>query len=173
VAASFYRAVMNITPDPVKPGQESVWSYPRPAVCEPCIHSLVIMHDGVTVASTRLGMRTLETSHPPSYYFPREDIAMDLLRPSSRRSVCEWKGQASYFHVTIGGTTFQDVGWCYTAPTDAFARLKDHIAFYAGPFDLCSVAGERVTPQSGGFYGGWVTSHVAGPFKGAPGTKFW
>jgi uncharacterized protein (DUF427 family) len=164
---------MNITPDPVQPGQESVWSYPRPAVCEPCAHPLRIVHRGVTVADTRRGVRTLETSHPPSYYFPREDIAMALLSPSSRRSVCEWKGEASYFHVTVGGETFRDIAWSYRAPTAAFAPLKDHVAFYAAPFDLCSVAGERVTPQPGSFYGGWITSHVAGPFKGAPGTMFW
>lgn len=157
----------------ILPGQESVWDYPRPAVAEACHCHLVISHGGVTLAETRNGVRTLETSHPPSYYFPRDDIAMDRLEMSSRRSLCEWKGQASYFHVRIGGTVFQDVGWSYSSPTPAFTVLKDHIAFYAAPFDNCWVDGDKVIPQPGNFYGGWITPRVIGPFKGAPGSMLW
>ena len=98
---------------------------------------------------------------------------MSLLRPSARRSVCEWKGQAAYFDVVVGEETFADAAWSYPNPSVAFERLRDHIAFYAGPFEGCFVDGERVRPQSGGFYGGWITSHVAGPFKGGPGTMGW
>jgi uncharacterized protein (DUF427 family) len=162
-----------MTPDPVKPGQESVWAYPRPAVAQACGCHLRIMHRGIIVAETRHGVRTLETSHPPSYYFPRDSIAVELLRTSTRTSVCEWKGRASYVHVAVGGETLHDVGWSYPAPTPAFALLADHVAFYAGPFEACHVDGELVVPQQGGFYGGWITSRVAGPFKGAPGSMFW
>jgi uncharacterized protein (DUF427 family) len=162
-----------IKPDPVKPGQESVWAYPRPAIAETYDGHIKIVHHGIVLAESRRAVRTLETSHPPSYYLPREDIAMQWLQPASRHSMCEWKGQATYFHVDLGGGALKDVGWSYASPTEAFMLLKDHIAFYAAPFDACFVAGEKVTPQAGPFYGGWITSRVAGPFKGAPGTMFW
>jgi uncharacterized protein (DUF427 family) len=164
---------MQVTPDPLGPGQESVWSYPRPAVAEPSRRHLEIVHRGVTVAATRRGIRTLETSHPPSYYFPPDDVTMSLLRPSGRRTFCEWKGDAVYFDVVLGGEILRDVAWSYPQPSRGFASLRRHIAFYAGPFDGCFVDGERVTPQPGDFYGGWVTSHIAGPFKGVPGSRFW
>jgi uncharacterized protein (DUF427 family) len=160
-------------PDCLKPGQESVWAYPRPAVAEKYDSHIKIVHRGTIIAETRRAVRTLETSHPPSYYFPRGDVAMQYLLPSPRRSICEWKGQASYFHVKIDGDDIRDVGWSYALPTQAFLILKDHIAFYAAPFDCCFVGGEKVTPQSGSFYGGWITSHVAGPFKGASDSMFW
>ena len=162
-----------ITPDPVAPGQESVWSYPRPAIAQPCDLHIAIVHRGITVADTRQSIRTLETSHPPSYYIPRADVDMALLRPTARRSLCEWKGQAVYFDVTVGDAILRDVAWSYPQPTGGFAALAGHIAFYAWPFDGCFVDGERATPQPGDFYGGWVTSRVAGPFKGVPGSRFW
>ena len=154
-------------------GQESVWSYPRPAVAEPVSHHIHIAHRGVTLADSRSCIRTLETSHPPSYYVPPADVALTLLRPSGRRSFCEWKGHASYFDVVIGNEILRDVAWTYPDPTGAFAGLRDHIAFYAEPFDSCTVDDKQVIPQPGGFYGGWITSHVVGPFKGVPGSAFW
>ncbi len=159
--------------DPAGPGQESVWSYPRPAVAEPCASRIVIEHRGSTVADTRSAVRTLETSHPPSYYIPPADIAPGVLRRASGTSICEWKGSAIYWDVVVGDLVLPRVGWSYPDPTPAFALLRDHVAFYAGPFDLCTVDGERVTPQPGGFYGGWITSRVVGPFKGGPGTMGW
>jgi uncharacterized protein (DUF427 family) len=162
-----------ITPDPSKPGQESVWAYPRPAVAQACSQHLKIVHRGIVLAETRCGVRTLETSHPPSYYFPRRDIAMEFLLKSARSSICEWKGQAVYFDVTISGATLHDVGWSYLSPTPSFQLLQDYIAFYATPFEACFVDGEKVTPQPGNFYGGWITSSVTGPFKGAPGSMLW
>jgi uncharacterized protein (DUF427 family) len=115
----------------------------------------------------------LETSHPPSYYFPPEDIAPFVLRPSRRRSFCEWKGEAIYFDVLVHGETLRDVAWSYPDPNPAFISLRDHVAFYAGPFDSCFVDDERVTPQPGHFYGGWISPDVVGPFKGVPGSNFW
>jgi uncharacterized protein (DUF427 family) len=162
-----------IKPDPTVPGQESVWAYPRPAVAELFVGHLRIVHRGTILAETRHAVRTLETSHPPSYYFPREDVDMARLQPSHHRSTCEWKGQATYFDVSTGGDVFRNVGWSYASPTRAFLPLKGHIAFYAAPFDDCFVDGEKVTPQPGSFYGGWITSRVAGPFKGAPDSMFW
>ena len=160
-------------PDPTAPGQESVWSFPRPAIAEPCGSRIRIEHHGVIVADTRASIRTLETSHPPSYYIPRADIAPGLLHPAAGSSFCEWKGVAAYWDVVIGAVVLPRVGWSYVRPSPAFGALRDHVAFYAGPFDRCSVDGEPVTPQPGGFYGGWITSAVAGPFKGMPGSMGW
>lgn len=164
---------MSVTPDPITEGQESVWDYPRPAIAEPTPRHLRIVHRGITIAETSAGIRTLETSHPPSYYFPPADVNFTVLRRSQSRSVCEWKGLALYYDFAAGGETLHDIAWSYPDPTGAFAMLRDHVAFYASPFDACYVDGERVTPQPGNFYGGWITSHVAGPFKGIPGSRFW
>ncbi|WP_448659066.1 DUF427 domain-containing protein [Sphingomonas sp. CJ99] len=160
-------------PDPPLPGQESVWDYPRPAVLRPNTRHILICHRGHRVADTRGGFQVLETSHPPSYYLPPDAFAPGLLTPNPRRSLCEWKGQARYWDVVVGSERMEGVGWSYPSPTPAFAAMKDHIALYPSPFDEVLVDGEQVTPQPGGFYGGWITRHVAGPFKGPPGTQFW
>ena len=162
-----------VAPDPAAPGQESVWSYPRPAIAEPAARRLRVLHRGIVLADTVRGVRTLETSHPPTYYFPREDVAKTVLQPNSQRSMCEWKGQAIYYDVLAGGELLRAAAWSYPRPTVAFESLRDHIAFYAAPFEACLVDDERVIPQPGGFYGGWITSHEAGPFKGVPGSRFW
>lgn len=162
-----------VIPDPVGPGQESVWAYPRPAIAEPSGHSLRIEHRGRTIAKTRSSIRTLETSHPPSYYIPPADILAAALRPSDRRSFCEWKGEAVYHDLILDGEVLRDVAWSYPAPSPPFAALRDHLAFYAAPFDGCFVDGARVVPQPGGFYGGWITPDLAGPFKGVPGSRLW
>ena len=164
---------MTVVPDPVGAGQESVWAYPRPAVAEPSRRRLRIRHGGMLLADTQRGIRTLETSHPPTYYFPPDDIVPSLLRPAPRRSFCEWKGEAMYFDVVLPGETLREVAWSYPDPSPAFRALRDFVAFYAWPFDSCLVDDERVTPQPGNFYGGWITPDIAGPFKGGPGTRFW
>lgn len=164
---------MRPRPDPTAPGQESVWRYPRPAVAQACPARVVIEHRGVVVADTRASVRTLETSHPPSYYIPPADIRPGVLRPAGGGSFCEWKGQAVYWDVIVDGVVLPRVAWSYPAPTPPFGALRDHIAFYAAPFERCSVDGGTVTPQQGGFYGGWITSAVAGPFKGGPGSQGW
>ncbi|WP_375242792.1 DUF427 domain-containing protein [Sphingomonas parapaucimobilis] len=160
-------------PDPVGPGQESVWTYPRPAIAEPSPRHVRIAHRGIVIADTRAAVRTLETSHPPSWYLPPADIDQGVLRRADRRSFCEWKGEAIYWHVTLGETVLRDVAWSYPNPMPGFAILRDHLAFYAGPFDHCTVDGEQVRPQPGGFYGGWITADLAGPFKGVPGSMGW
>jgi uncharacterized protein (DUF427 family) len=142
-------------------------------VAQPTARHIRIAHRGVVVADSRRCIRTLETSHPPSYYIPPEDVTMALLRKSSRRSLCEWKGAAGYFDVAVLGEVFRDAAWTYPEPTKPFASLRDHIAFYAAPFDTVLVDGEQVTPQPGGFYGGWITAREAGPFKGVPGSTLW
>ena len=164
---------MRPRPDPTAPGQESVWAYPRPAIAQPSGAHILIAHAGIVVAETRASIRTLETSHPPSYYIPPADIAPGVLRRADGGSFCEWKGTAIYWDAVIGDIVLPHVGWSYPSPSPAFALLRDHIAFYARPFDRCSVDGEAVTPQPGDFYGGWITRGLAGPFKGVPGSRGW
>lgn len=159
--------------EPVGPGQESVWDYPRPAIAQATGRRIRIEHRGAVIADTRAAVRTIETSHPPTYYLPRVDILMDALRPSARRSLCEWKGQATYFDLLLDGETIRDIAWSYPRPTPAFASISGHLAFYAEKLDGCFVDGERITPQPGGFYGGWITADLAGPFKGVPGSRSW
>ena len=164
---------MHPRPDPPAPGQESVWDYPRPPIAEATRHYLRIVHRGHVVAETTEAVRTLETSHPPTWYFPRDTVDAALLRPGQGSSLCEWKGAAVYHDIVIGDERLIGVGWSYPRPSPAFAMLRDHVAFYAAPFDACYVDDERVVPQPGGFYGGWITSAVAGPYKGVPGSRFW
>ena len=167
------RAAHHPEPDPVRPGQESVWDYPRPPRAEPTSRHIVIVHKGTVLVDTRAAWRTLETSHPPTYYIPQEHIAMAHLMAGAGQSFCEWKGQARYWDVVVGDTRLVGAGWSYPSPSPAFAGIRDHIAFYAAPFDRVEIDGEQVTPQPGGFYGGWITSAEAGPFKGIPGSRFW
>ena len=150
-----------------------MWDYPRPAIAQPSKRRIRIEHGGAVIADTRAAVRTVETSHPPTYYLPRVDLLMTALRPSARRSLCEWKGQATYFDLVMNGETIRDVAWSYPRPTPAFASIAGHLAFYAEKLDGCFVDGERIAPQPGGFYGGWITADLAGPFKGVPGSRFW
>jgi uncharacterized protein (DUF427 family) len=153
---------------------ESVWDYPRPPRLEPVPQRIRVRHCGVPVADTVAALRILETSHPPVYYIPQEDVAAELLRPSaSRQSFCEFKGLASYWDLVIEGDTVRDAAWSYARPVAAYALLAGHLAFYASKVDECWVGDERVVPQAGDFYGGWITANLRGPFKGAPGTKGW
>lgn len=161
------------TPDIAREGQESVWSYPRPAVAQPTDAHLVVILAGRTIAETRRAVRTIETSHPPTYYFPPQDIVADALRGAGGGSFCEWKGSASYFDVVTDDTVRRKAAWSYRDPSPSFAILRDYVAFYAGMVDACYVDGERVVPQPGGFYGGWITAKVAGPFKGIAGSHGW
>ncbi len=160
-------------PEPAGPGQESVWDYPRPPRVEPVAERVRVVVGGLVVADTTRAMRVLETSHPPSYYVPAEDVLEGHLRPSPSSSVCEYKGRASYVTLVLPGRTVPDVAWVYREPRPGFEALRDRYAFYASRVDEAWVGAERVQAQAGDFYGGWVTSRVVGPFKGGPGTRGW
>ncbi len=155
------------------PGQESVWDYPRPPRLEPSVKHFRIVFNGVTIAETRRAIRVLETSNPPVYYVPPEDIRMEYLSPTTHATFCEWKGRAAYYTVTVGEKQAEGAAWYYPDPTPHFAPIRNYVAFYAGKMDACFVDGERVLPQTGDFYGGWITHDIVGPFKGAPGTRGW
>jgi uncharacterized protein (DUF427 family) len=154
---------------------ESVWDYPRPPRLEAVTKRLRVVLGGAVVADTTRGHRVLETSHPPVYYFPAEDVSEGVLAPSGgRRSHCEWKGVADYLDVLGGrGVRLERAAWTYRDPVHHFEAIRDAVAFYPAEMDECSVDGEIVSPQPGGFYGGWITKDVAGPFKGGPGTSGW
>ena len=143
-----------------------------PPVVVPTNDLVEVAYGDVVIASTTAAQRILETSQPPAFYIPRKDIDLTLLVPGLGQSFCEWKGRASYFDLVVGENRIHQVGWTYDAPTPPFAAITSHLAFYAQKLD-CSVDGEAVVPNEGSFYGGWVTSAVVGPFKGAPGTNWW
>ncbi|MGJ5093436.1 DUF427 domain-containing protein [Bradyrhizobium oligotrophicum] len=155
------------------PGQESVWDYPRPPRLERCTARLRVAFAGVTIADTQDGYRVLETSHPPVYYIPSQDVAMQLLRRAPGGSFCEFKGVAGYWTLEVGGRVSEQAAWSYEQPTAPFAPIAGHLAFYASRVEACFVGDERVAAQEGDFYGGWITSRVVGPFKGGPGTRHW
>jgi uncharacterized protein (DUF427 family) len=160
-------------PDPVGPGQESVWDYPRPPRLERTTALLQVELGGAVIAETREGWRVLETSHPPTYYLPRAAFGEGVLRPAPGTSWCEWKGQATYFDLVSATTLAPRSAWTYEDPTAGFEPIAGAVAVMAAQVDRCLVDGEVVTPQPGGFYGGWVTSAIAGPIKGIPGSMGW
>jgi uncharacterized protein (DUF427 family) len=155
------------------PAQESVWDYPRPPRVEVTKRHIRVVFGGLVIAETRRAKRVLETSHPPVYYVPPEDVRVDCLELSPRRSFCEWKGQAVYYGIVSPGKAASDAAWTYLDPLPGFESIRGHVAFYPSRMDACYVDGERVQSQAGDFYGGWITSELIGPFKGGPGTAGW
>ncbi len=152
---------------------ESVWDYPRPPRVEPSHEHVEVELGGVVVAATDRSWRVLETSHPPTYYLPRSAFADGALRPTVGHTWCEWKGQANYFDLAVGDRVAERAAWTYEHPTAGFEEIAGAVAVMPGLVDRCTVDGEVVEPQPGGFYGGWITGRVTGPFKGAPGTRGW
>ncbi|MEU4690592.1 DUF427 domain-containing protein [Actinoplanes sp. NPDC023714] len=152
---------------------ESVWDYPRPPRVERVTKRVTIVHAGRTIVDSERCLRVLETSHPPVYYVPRDDIADGVLEPGEGRSLCEFKGVAGYWDLVAGGTRVPRAGWSYERPVAAYAEISGFVAFYPSRVDECRVGGERVRAQEGDFYGGWITADIEGPFKGGPGTTGW
>lgn len=145
-----------------------MWDFPRPPSVRPTPRRIRVVHHGVTLADTTSALMVCETSQAPAYYLPPADVRVDLLTRSAQRSWCEWKGQASYW--ALDGA---EVAWSYERPTPGFEAIAGSLAFYPQRVEECWVDDERVAPNGGDFYGGWITSHVTGPFKGAPGTRGW
>lgn len=156
-----------------QPGQESVWDYPRPPRVEPSTERVEVVLGGVVVARADRSWRVLETSHPPTYYLPRDAFEPGVLSEADGSTWCEWKGQASYYDLVAGGVVAASAAWAYLAPSPGFEAIAGAVAVMPGQVDRCTVDGEVVDPQPGGFYGGWITSRVVGPFKGTPGTRGW
>jgi len=149
--------------------KENVWDYPRPPRLEPVPVEVRVEFGGKVIARSEKAWRVVETSHPPTYYIPRRDIAEETLEPVAGSSLCEWKGSANYWNVVAGGQRAERAAWSYEQPLRDFAQIRGYVAFYAASMQGCYVDGEEVVPQPGGFYGGWVTANLVGPFKGEPG----
>jgi uncharacterized protein (DUF427 family) len=162
-------------PQPIPPqaGQESVWNYPRPPRLELSPKHLQIIFNDVIIADTKSSYRVLETSHPPVYYLPPQDIKMEYLQATAEKSFCEWKGLAGYYTITVGDKQAINAAWYYPEPTPEFRPMKDYVAFYVAKMAACYADGELVQPQPGNFYGGWITSDIVGPFKGVPNSWGW
>jgi uncharacterized protein (DUF427 family) len=154
------------------PGQTSVWDFPRPPRLAPDTREVVVHWGDVEVARTRNAVRVLETGHPPSFYLPWVDVTRHLLEPAPGDSFCEWKGPAQYWTLVRGDRRLPAVAWSYPQPLAGAEALAACVAFYPSALD-CRVDGAVVTPQPGGFYGGWITPELAGPFKGAAGSAGW
>ncbi len=155
------------------PGQESVWDYPRPPRVEESTRHIQVVFNGQEIANTHRARRVLETSHPPVYYIPLEDIQEGVLEETEGRSWCEWKGRASYYDLVVGDSRVSRAAWYYPDPTPEFDSIRNYVAFYPSKMQACYVNGEQVRAQPGDFYGGWITSEIVGPFKGGPGTTGW
>ncbi|HUF36533.1 MAG TPA: DUF427 domain-containing protein [Gemmatimonadales bacterium] len=152
------------------PGQESVWDYPRPPRVEAVPQRVRVLLDGEVVADSNGARRVIETGGPPVYYIPPGDVRLERLDRSRRTTTCEWKGPATYYSYRGPGRAVENLAWSYDQPKPGFEAIRGHVAFYAGLVDEAWVGDERAIPQPGGFYGGWITSWVVGPFKGGPGT---
>lgn len=153
--------------------KESVWDYPRPPRMEPVTKRLKVVFNGEVVAETNRAFRILETSHPPTYYFPPEDVKMAYLTPTRHSTFCEFKGMAAYWTLKAGERVSENAAWSYPSPSVKYKELKNYISFYASRVDACYVDEEKVAAQAGDFYGGWITSDIEGPFKGGSGTWGW
>jgi len=164
---------MRPIPEVPKQGQESVWDYPRPPRLELTNKHIRILFNDQIIVDTNRAMRMLETSHPPTYYLPMDDVNQAFLSPSGNTSFCEFKGAAQYYDVVVGSKKATQAAWYYPNPSRRYPDIQGRIAFYAGLMDACYVNDEKVTPQQGGFYGGWITADLAGPFKGGPGSWGW
>ncbi len=148
------------------PGQESVWDYPRPPRLEASTKHIQVIFNGEVIADTHRAKRILETSHPPVYYIPLEDLKMEYFSPTTRSTFCEWKGAASYYTITVGDRSVPNGAWYYPNPSPDYVAIKDYVALYPGKMEACLVDGEKVVAQPGDFYGGWITHDIVGPFKG-------
>ena len=160
-------------PLPTGPGQESVWDYPRPPRLERCARHVQVFFGDRCIADSRRAVRVLETSHPPVYYFPWDDVEAGVLQVLRASSFCEFKGRARYFDVEAGNRRAERAAWSYPAPTPAAESIRYHVAFYPRLMDRCLVDGEQAMPQPGAFYAGWITSNIVGPFKGVAGSQGW
>lgn len=163
--------------EPVGPGQESVWDFPRPPAVQPVSERLRVEFAGQTIADTVHGLRVVETAGAPVYYFPPDDVSTAYLLPNDRVTVCEWKGAATYFDLKVGDRLSENAGYTYPDPFDdlgmGYGAIAGRIVFYAQRVDAAYIGNTKATPQPGGYYSGWVTAQLVGPIKGEPGSESW
>jgi hypothetical protein len=104
---------------------------------------------------------------------PRQAFAEGVLRQTSGSSWCERKGQATYYDLLTDTRGAPRAAWSYLNPSPGFEPIAGAVAVMATLVDRCTVKGEGIVPQPGGFYGGWITSWIVGPFKGTRGSMGW
>ena len=155
-----------------RPGQESVWDYPRPPKLLSDSRRVVVRHGDLLIADSRETYRVLETAGPPTFYIPPRDAHVELLQPFSGTSICEWKGAARYWIMAAATAGREAIGWSYPKAQAPYGAIDNYFSFYPGRVE-CFVDGELVRPQPGYFYGGWITDEIIGPWKGEPGTEGW
>ena len=153
--------------------KENVWNYPRPAIYEYHKGTIEVNHNNQILAKTKKGIRILETSHPPTYYFPLSDVVTSKLKKNKTKTFCEWKGIAEYYNYDYGNELIENVAWYYPNPNPDFLAIRRYVSFYSSKFNKCLVNNCLVLNQPGDFYGGWITSDLIGPFKGTKGTEEW
>ena len=153
-------------------GQESVWDYPRPPAVVPTNKTVEVLYHGRVLAMSKRALRVLETAGSPTFYLPVTEVDFDCLSIAPDTSWCEWKGTAKYWHLELEDAPSIAVAWCYPDPNPDYRMLKGLMSFYPGRVE-CILDGERVQPQAGGFYGGWITEDIVGPIKDEPGTEAW
>ncbi|GAB3492953.1 DUF427 domain-containing protein [Flexivirga lutea] len=152
---------------------ESVWDYPRPPAVRTTRCRVEVLLGGVMIARADEVVEVLETSHPPTVYLHRSAFADGCVIEADGTSWCEFKGRARYVDLVGGARRARRAGWYYPDPTPGYEALSERIAVYPAPMDRCRLDDEVVEAQAGDFYGGWITSRITGPFKGARGTHGW
>jgi uncharacterized protein (DUF427 family) len=152
--------------------QESVWDYPRPPRLENDQRVVTVKTEHNLIAQSREAIRVLETASPPTFYLPPSHVNTEILVPSEHTTHCEWKGTASYWDLHTDDLVVKNAAWSYEDPKSAFAAIAGYYSFYPSKV-ICMVADEHVKPQPGNFYGGWMTSEIVGPVKGATDTGTW
>jgi adenylate cyclase len=116
-------------------------------IIEPGGKRVRVEFNGTAVAESNRVLIMRETGYPPITYVPREDVRMDLLRPSEHRTHCPFKGDASYWTIEIGDRRAENAAWSYQDPYEEAAIVKDHIAFYWDRIDAWFEDNEQVLEQ--------------------------
>lgn len=163
--------------EPVAAGEESVWDYPRPPQVRGALGPVRVEHAGQVIAKSDRALRVVETAGAPVYFVPRDDVADGVLRETDYVTVCEWKGAAVHYDLVLPGVRVEHAAFAYPEPLDDLdanmARIAGWVAFYPARVDACFVGSEKVVPQPGGYYAGWVMRAIKGPIKGGPGSQNW
>ena len=92
--------------------------------------------DGEAIAESTRAIALFESGLPARFYLPAEDVRMDRLEPSEKKSRCAYKGVASYWHVRVGDTLHEDLAWTYAEPNDDVRAIRGLICFFNERMDL-------------------------------------
>ena len=100
---------------------------------------VTVVFNGETIADTTNAITLREANYPPVYYLPRGDVRADVLTPTEHSTHCPFKGDASYWTITVGDKASENAVWSYEIPFDEVVEIKDHMAFYADRMDAIDV----------------------------------